>query len=150
MIKVFKDILFPGIGVQVEDISVGADELTVVAAATVPPGRYPDCRGRASRVHSTYQRRLAERPASPLPVVVRLTVRRFFCDQSSCSRRTFAEPSEGDQESHVWPSRLCTTAHPHPHPTVIFTESRSEPFSRSAINGAALIVVGVQNGFAVL
>lgn len=65
VIKVIRDILFPGIGVRVEDFSIGVDELTVVAAAAVPPGRCPDCRGRVSRVHSTYQRRLAEQPAGP-------------------------------------------------------------------------------------
>ncbi|MFK4272562.1 ISL3 family transposase [Streptomyces milbemycinicus] len=71
-----------------------------MAAATVPTARCPDCRGQTSRVHSTYQRRLTEQPMGPLPVVVHLTVRRFFCDRRSCVRKTFAEQIEGFTERY--------------------------------------------------
>ncbi|MFE7312848.1 transposase family protein [Streptomyces sp. NPDC057555] len=67
----------------------------VGVVSTGRPGRCPDCRRRASRVHSSYQRRLAERPVGPRQVVVRLTVRRFFCDGKSCPRKTFAEQIDG-------------------------------------------------------
>ncbi|WP_443044065.1 transposase family protein [Streptomyces sp. NBC_00322] len=48
------------------------------------PGRCPDCRRRAARVHSMYQRRVTERPMGSHRVLVRLRVRRFFCDRKSC------------------------------------------------------------------
>ncbi|WP_189999181.1 hypothetical protein [Streptomyces vinaceus] len=45
----------------------------------------------ASHVHSTYARRLANRPLGGRRVPLRLRVRRFFCDNGLCSRRTMAE-----------------------------------------------------------
>ncbi|MBO0653793.1 transposase [Streptomyces triculaminicus] len=62
------------------------------------PGRCPDCRRRASRVHSSYQRRLSERPVGSQRVVVRLRVRRYFC--RNCSRKTFAEQIDGLTERY--------------------------------------------------
>ncbi|MFI5689549.1 transposase family protein [Streptomyces sp. NPDC051636] len=59
--------------------------------STARPGRCPSCRKQARRVHSTYQRTLDERPLGSLRVIVRLRVRRYFCDRGSCSRATFVE-----------------------------------------------------------
>ncbi|MFF3137674.1 transposase family protein [Streptomyces mirabilis] len=55
----------------------------------------PDCAAASRRVHSRYRRHLAELPVGGRRVVVRLTVRRFFCDTATCSRRTFVEQVEG-------------------------------------------------------
>ncbi|MGP3949586.1 transposase family protein [Streptomyces sp. 7N604] len=63
-------------------------------------GRCPDCRKRARRVHSMYQRTLDERPLSSRRVIVRLLVRRYFCDRRSCSRRTFVEQVSSLTERH--------------------------------------------------
>ncbi|MGW3327683.1 transposase family protein [Streptomyces virginiae] len=49
------------------------------------------CGVAASRVHSTYMRRLADRPLGGRRVQLRLRIRRFFCDNGLCSRRTMAE-----------------------------------------------------------
>ncbi|WP_078904204.1 transposase family protein [Streptomyces xanthophaeus] len=51
----------------------------------------PSCGMSASRVHSTYTRRLADRPLGGRRVLLRLRIRRFFCDHGLCSRRTVAE-----------------------------------------------------------
>lgn len=49
----------------------------------------------ASRVHSRYQRHLSDAAVAGQPVVIHLTVRRFFCPAAGCSRRTFAEQVPG-------------------------------------------------------
>jgi transposase len=49
------------------------------------------CGAVASRVHSRYRRRLDDVPVAGQPVVIHLTVRRFFCPAAGCSRQTFAE-----------------------------------------------------------
>jgi transposase len=49
-------------------------------------------------MHSTYQRTLNERPLGSRRVIVRLRVRRYFCDQKSCSRKTFVEQVPGLSE----------------------------------------------------
>ncbi|MFE2216237.1 ISL3 family transposase [Streptomyces canus] len=72
----------------------------VEAVAIGQPGQCPDCRKRARRVHSAYQRDLDERPLGSRRVVVRLRVRRYFCDRKNCSRRTFAEQVPGLSERH--------------------------------------------------
>ncbi|MCX4632601.1 transposase family protein [Streptomyces sp. NBC_01443] len=51
----------------------------------------PSCGMSVSHVHSTYTRRLADRPLGGRRVLLRLRIRRFFCDNGLCSRRTVAE-----------------------------------------------------------
>ncbi|MEH6376255.1 ISL3 family transposase [Streptomyces sp. KLMMK] len=99
-IKTSEDVLFPGISVQVGSVEETSGELVVEAVAIGRPGRCPDCRSSARRVHSSYHRRLAERPLGPRRIVVRLKVRRFFCDRKSCQRRTSAEQVAGFTERH--------------------------------------------------
>ncbi|MGW0396062.1 ISL3 family transposase, partial [Streptomyces sp. NPDC003042] len=54
----------------------------------------PDCGSVGTRVHSTYWRRLADRPLGGRLVVLNLLVRRFFCGNAACCRRTFVEQIE--------------------------------------------------------
>jgi transposase len=79
-------------GCRVERIARGdPDFLHVAARGTRPGGRCPDC-GRASRaVHSRYRRRPADLPSLGSRVRVGLVVRRFYCRNPGCPRRTFAE-----------------------------------------------------------
>jgi transposase len=57
--------------------------------------RCPLCSRRASRIHSRYERTLADLPWGEHPVVLRLRVRRLFCDNSHCERRIFTERLPG-------------------------------------------------------
>ncbi|MDQ1073751.1 ISL3 family transposase [Streptomyces canus] len=94
------DVLIPGINVRVEGVSHCSDILPVEAVSTARPGRCPDCQKQARRVHSMYQRTLNERPLGPRRVIVRLRVRRYFCDRKCCSRKTFVEQVPGLSERH--------------------------------------------------
>ncbi|MFJ9901014.1 transposase family protein [Streptomyces sp. NPDC091280] len=93
--KTIEDGLFSGIDVRVEDVSDSSGILMVGAVSTSRPGRCPNCRKQARRVHSTYQRTLDERPLGSHGVIIRLRVRRYFCDRRSCSRTTFVEQVPG-------------------------------------------------------
>lgn len=55
----------------------------------------PGCGSAAHRVHSRYQRHLADTAVAGRPVVIDLSVRRLVCDQPACLRRTFVEQVEG-------------------------------------------------------
>jgi transposase/transposase IS204/IS1001/IS1096/IS1165 family protein len=55
----------------------------------------PGCGGESSRVHSRYERRLADAAVAGRRVEIRLRVRRFFCDGEGCGVRTFAEQVAG-------------------------------------------------------
>jgi transposase len=52
----------------------------------------PYCRCVSRRVHSRYLRTLADLPSGAETLCLRVWVRRFFCGNSLCHRRTFAEP----------------------------------------------------------
>ncbi|MGS0684880.1 transposase family protein [Nakamurella sp. GG22] len=61
------------------------------------------CRGCgrvSTRVHSRYRRRVTGLPVAGQPVVLCLTVRRFFCDQVDCPAGTFVEQVPGLTEKN--------------------------------------------------
>ncbi|WP_187371499.1 transposase family protein [Methylobacterium oryzihabitans] len=67
------------------------DHLVVPMRLDAASGRCPEC-GHASRsVHSRYHRYPADLPVSALQTKLRLEVRRFYCRNPACQRRTFAE-----------------------------------------------------------
>ncbi|MDQ2715772.1 MAG: ISL3 family transposase, partial [Chloroflexota bacterium] len=51
----------------------------------------PLCSSPSERAHSQYQRTVADLPCAGLRVTLRLTVRRFFCDNEQCLRQIFTE-----------------------------------------------------------
>ncbi len=55
----------------------------------------PQCGHASARVHSRYQRRLADAALGGRRVLIRLGMRRFFCDHTDCQVRTFAEQIAG-------------------------------------------------------
>jgi transposase len=75
--------------------------ITVVANTSVSTARCPTCEKRSGRVHSRYTRTLTDLPWQGVPVTVCLRVRRFFCDESSCNRRIFAERLPGLAERYA-------------------------------------------------
>lgn len=91
---------FPDVDVRLEAVEFTAEVLVVAAVACGPPPKCPGCRARARRVHSCYERSLAERPLSRRKLLVRLRVRRFFCDRAACGRRTFVEQVGGLSERY--------------------------------------------------
>src|SRR3712207_2071355 len=76
-----------------DEISVDPDghSLTLHMSATSPESLCPRCSQPASRVHSHYQRTLADLPWAQVPVRIDLSVRRFFCTAPECPRRIFTE-----------------------------------------------------------
>ncbi len=55
----------------------------------------PGCGGESGRVHSRYERRLADAAVAGRRVEICLRVRRFFCDGEGCGVRTFVEQVSG-------------------------------------------------------
>lgn len=85
-------VLLPHLAALVID-GVGADtDLVQVHAHARSAGACcRRCGGESRRVHSRYQRTLADTVIGVRPVFIRLDVRRFFCDNPACAARTFAE-----------------------------------------------------------
>jgi transposase len=87
---------FPMPGCRVEQVTPEvADFLTIAAHGTGPGNRCPDCGWASRAVHSRYRRKLADLPSLGRRVGVSLRVRRFYCRNAKCARRTFAERLPG-------------------------------------------------------
>ncbi|HAT46157.1 MAG TPA: ISL3 family transposase [Ktedonobacter sp.] len=65
--------------------------LWVSLLSTQPTSHCPLCGSAATRIHSRYQRRLADLPSTGQPVRFLLSVRKFFCDVPTCPRKIFTE-----------------------------------------------------------
>ena len=65
--------------------------LTINIHARAATARCPLCGRRSRRVHSRYQRTLADLPWGEHAATVLLNVRRLFCDNTKCKRHIFAE-----------------------------------------------------------
>ncbi|WP_404962391.1 ISL3 family transposase [Streptomyces sp. 147326] len=101
-----EDVLFPGLDLVVKRAVVADGGMMIDAAGCGSPGACPQCRHPAARVHSRYWRHIAGLPVGVHRLIVRLRVRRFFCNQNWCRRRTFVEQVEGLTE----PRRRSSTA----------------------------------------
>jgi transposase len=77
--------------VQVERLVAHADHITLVVRAVRREIPCPGCAQPSHRIHSYYERRLADLPWNGIPVEIRLRTRRFFCNADECARRIFTE-----------------------------------------------------------
>ncbi len=66
--------------------------LIVDLSVTASCAGCPLCGHLAHRVHSRYQRTLADLPCSGSAVRLEVQARKFFCDNAGCQRRIFTEP----------------------------------------------------------
>ena len=74
----------------IEQVSItNTVTITVRAASLTAP--CPCCATSSKRVQSYYTRTLRDLPESCRPVELIVRVRRFFCQQSTCQRKIFAE-----------------------------------------------------------
>ena len=67
------------------------DMITVEMTTRQSVANCPQCEATSARVHSTYQRTLADLPCTAFQLRLFWTVRRFFCDNPECERVTFVE-----------------------------------------------------------
>lgn len=79
-------VSYLGGGVRVEEVISEQAWALVRATARGEASPCPSCGSVASRVHSSYQRRLHDPAIGGRATTIELTVRRFFCDNKGCSR----------------------------------------------------------------
>ena len=90
------DLLLPHLaGVVLEAAEVTGGRVGIWARVRAQGASCPRCGQFSERVHSAYERRLADAPAGGQPVTIRLAVRRFFCGNPDCGAVTFAEQVDG-------------------------------------------------------
>ncbi|MEV0701810.1 ISL3 family transposase [Saccharopolyspora sp. NPDC050389] len=105
------DALLPHLaGVVVERVERTGSGVLVWAHVRAEEGVCPSCGRRSRRTHSRYDRALADCPVAGEQVVLRLRVRRFFCDGQDCRVGTFAEQVDGLTVKHARRTSLCRKA----------------------------------------
>ena len=82
-------------GAAVEAAEIAGGRVRIWARACAEGASRPRCGQFSERVHSVYERRLADAPAGGQPVTIRLAVRRFSCGNPDCAAVTFAEQVAG-------------------------------------------------------
>ncbi|MEE4423542.1 ISL3 family transposase [Streptomyces bugieae] len=103
-----EELLFPSIA-DVAVLSVGMDEeaIRIEVCSTATGANCPDCGSRSSGPHSSYQRFPADVPSASRKGLLCVRIRRFFCPDPSCGRRTSAEQIPGLTRRHGrWAERL--------------------------------------------
>lgn len=90
------EVLFPHFaGIRVEQVE-GRGTMVRVTASSIQATAFCPSRGRSSSVvYSGYGRSIADAAVGGRRLVVELTVRKFFCREAECPRKTFAEQVPG-------------------------------------------------------
>ncbi len=85
-------LFFPDVrGLRVERIVRDSQRVSIMTRTTSRAARCSRCGRWSRRVHSRYQRTIADLPCSSAPVTIRLTTRRFVCRVPTCPCRIFTE-----------------------------------------------------------
>ena len=78
-------------GLLVQQVLPEPDRVVILAEPKSPVSRCPVCGHASGRVHSRYQRTLADLPCQGRSVALRVQARRFRCATRDCPRRVFTE-----------------------------------------------------------
>src|SRR5215510_1368046 len=76
---------------KLEKIVQMSDAITLFVSSAQTIVNCPSCQTATRKVHSRYERTVADLPWESIPVRLRLRVRKFFCRNSECPRRIFCE-----------------------------------------------------------
>jgi len=77
--------------ISISLMAVERDHVVLYARGVAPTARCPTCGVLTRRVHDRYRRRPLDQPWRGWTVRLQLTVRRFVCTTTTCTRTTFAE-----------------------------------------------------------
>jgi transposase len=106
-------ISFPPVNSPVgeyEKISLFPNLVVIHVSSALTTAHCPLCSQLACRIHSHYERRMADLPWQGIPVRLLCRIRRFFCDNSTCPRRIFAERMPDITQAYAHKTCRLTTA----------------------------------------
>jgi transposase len=90
---------FPA-GITIDSIDPSAYELVIRIVCDFPTMPCPGCHQPSARIHSRYQRLVADLPCAGRNVILALTLRKFVCGTPGCPRKIFTERLPGLVESY--------------------------------------------------
>ncbi len=88
-------ILADPVRLQLNEVAIDGDLVMLTVTSTESQASCPLCGQPSSRVHSSYDRKPSDLAVVGHRMHLYLSVRRFFCDNPSCERMTFAERLPG-------------------------------------------------------
>ncbi|SNR57979.1 transposase family protein [Actinomadura mexicana] len=104
-------VLFPHLAdVCVERVSLVGRSVRIRARTRAVEAICPKYGHTATRVHSRYERRLCDWPVAGQKTILHLQVRRLFCRNIGCTKKTFAEQVPGLTVRHGRRSARLTEA----------------------------------------
>jgi transposase len=93
--------LFPHLArVSVERVFLAGRSVRIQASTRGQQAACPACGAVSGRVHSRYWRWLSDTAVAGQETMIVLRVRRFFCDNPGCGKKTFAEQVPGLTSRH--------------------------------------------------
>ncbi|WP_211337493.1 ISL3 family transposase [Lentzea atacamensis] len=96
MITELLGVVFPQLlGVRIEKVFTAGRSVRIQASTQNQDMACPVCGFVACRVHSRYERRLSDLMVGGRETLIHLRVRRLFCGNQDCSRKTFVEQVAG-------------------------------------------------------
>jgi transposase len=84
-----------------DSVQLNGNKITVAVSSVSTHSACPRCGHSSERIHSRYERKLADLPWQGLRVEVRWQSRRFFCTNPCCSQRIFTERLPDLAASHA-------------------------------------------------
>jgi len=82
-------------GLKLQSLVANRHRVSIYLSSSPSCASCPVCGCHSRRVHSRYERTVADLPCHGVPVALYVDVRRFFCDDLRCERVIFAERLEG-------------------------------------------------------
>lgn len=102
--------LYTSSGLYVENVDHFENKLQFYCKSPDSSGVCPYCGYKSKHVHSRYQRVVHDLSILGREVLLVLEVRKFFCKNSNCSKRTFAEQPGNEIFRYRRRTRRCETA----------------------------------------
>jgi transposase len=86
-----KFLLADPVALKLAKVIPQADEIIVAVETAKTKAVCPNCQTASTKLHSRYERRLADLPWAGLAVRLHLRTRKFFCPNKDCRQRIFCE-----------------------------------------------------------
>src|SRR5829696_3145897 len=77
--------------IKLERILSHPEAITLIVRTSQPQATCPRCQKASNKIHSYYQRKVADLPWQGIAVRLFLKTRKFFCSNPSCVQRIFCE-----------------------------------------------------------
>lgn len=101
LISELLNVVFPHLRcLQIDSVRPGGQSVRIEASTHSPQAACPGCGLASKRVHSRYLRRVQDTAIAGRETIIHLRVRRFFCLNSACGKKTFAEQVAGVTVRH--------------------------------------------------